>query len=190
MTNHSSDISSQMNYHFIQLEPGQSFRLNEYEKMVRLSPHSTFQCYFNVQDKLTLELCVARWWSSLTLIETNYSIEFHSILPSPTRSLHLRSSQAYQRFILQNLLANTYEDIEGLPLVNWKSFVQTLRPNKEESKIQILSKRDCLPPQRQIYQLILVFNLTLVNFLPFPFTTHRSYSVKSVGNSNQMSVFS
>ena len=169
MTNQSTDISAQMNFHFIQLEIGHSFRLNEYEKMIRLSPHSTFQCYFNVEEKLTLELCLARWWSSLTLIETNYSIEFHSILSSPSRSLHLRSSQSYQRFILQNLLKNTYEDIEGLPLVNWKSLVQTLRPNKDESKIQILSKRDCLSQQRQIYQLILVFNLTLVKFLCFSF---------------------
>lgn len=190
MTNESIDISAQMNFHFIQLEIGRSFRLNEYEKMIRLSPHSTFQCYFNVQEKLTLELCLARWWSSLTLIETNYSIEFHSILPSPSHSLHLRSSQSYQRFILQNLLRNTHEDIEGLPLVNWKAFVQTLRPNKDESKIQILSKRDCLSQQRQIYQLILVFNLTLVNSLHLSFNTHSSFSVKIIGNSNQMSVFS
>jgi len=81
--------------------------------------------------------------------------------------MHLRSSQVYERFILENRLNNTYEDINGLPIINWKCLVQTLRPNKDESKIQILSKRDCLPQQRQIYQLILVFNLTLVRQILF-----------------------
>jgi tripeptidyl-peptidase-2 len=157
-----------MNLHFIQLEPDRSFRLNEFEKIIRLSPLSNFQCYFNVQDKRTLELCLARWWSSLSIFETNYSIEFHSILPSPTRSIHLRSSQPYERFTLENRLNNTYEDIYGLPICNWKCLVQTLRPNKEESKIQILSKRDCLPDQRQVHQLILVFNFTIVtNYFHF-----------------------
>ena len=151
-----------MNLHFVQLEPDRSFRLSEFEKITRLSPHSSFQCYFNVQDKRTLELCLARWWSSLSIIETSYSIAFHSILPSPSRAIHLRSSQGYERFTLENRLNYTYEEINGLPVVSWKALVQTLRPNKEESKIQVLSKRDCLPEQRQIYQLILVFNLTLV----------------------------
>jgi hypothetical protein len=76
--------------------------------------------------------------------------------------LHLRSSQSYERFTLENRLNNTYEDIMGLPIINWKYLVQTLRPNKDESKIQILSKRDCLSEQRQIYQLILVYNFSLV----------------------------
>ena len=156
-----------MNLHFVQLEPGRSFRLTEFEKVVRLSPHGTFQCYFNVQNKRTVELCLARWWSSLTLIETNYSIEFHSIIMSPSLSLHLRSSQAYERFILENHLNNTYENLNGLPTINWQFLVQTLRPNKDESKIQILSKRDCLTEQRQIYQLILVYNFTLVTNLFF-----------------------
>ncbi|CAF4423224.1 unnamed protein product, partial [Adineta steineri] len=64
ITNHSCDISSLMNLHFIQLESGRSFRTNEFEKIIRLSPNAIFQCYFNVQDKRTLELCLARWWSS------------------------------------------------------------------------------------------------------------------------------
>jgi tripeptidyl-peptidase-2 len=162
-----------MNLHFVQLEPDRSYRSNELEKVIRLSPHSTFQCYFNVQDKRTLELCLARWWSSLTIIETSYSIEFHSILLSLSRSIHLRSSQSYERFILENRLNHTYEEIIGLPIINWKYLVQTLRPNKEESKIQILSKRDCLAEQRQIYQLILVFNFTLVRKKFFVFFIRR-----------------
>jgi tripeptidyl-peptidase-2 len=165
MTNHSCDISAQINLHFVQIESGRSFRLTEFEKIIRLSPLSTFQCYFNVQDKRTLELCLARWWSSLAIIDTTYSIGFHSILISPSISLNLRSSQSYERFYLQNRLNNTYEDIYGLPIVNWKYLVQTLRPNKDETKIQILSKRDCLPEQRQIYQLILVFNFSLVRII-------------------------
>jgi len=169
MRNLSDDLSAQMNYHFVQLEPGRSFRINEFEKVVRLSPNSTFECYFNVQDKRTLELCLARWWSSLSLIETNYSIEFHSIVLSPSNSLHLLSSQSYQRFYLENRLNLTYEEIFGLPILNWQFLVQTLRPNKDESKIQILSHRDLLTNQRQIYQLILVFNFNLVNSFLFRF---------------------
>jgi tripeptidyl-peptidase-2 len=176
--------------HFIQLEPGQSFRLTEYEKTIRLSPHSTFQCYFNVQDKRTLELCLARWWSSLSIIDTNYSIEFHSILISPSISIHLRSSQAYERFVLENRLNNTYEDINGLPIINWKYLVQTLRPNKDESKIQILTKRDFLFEQRQIYELILVFYFTLVRFIYFIlFSIQQIFLVKIIRNSSKMSIF-
>ncbi|CAF1250085.1 unnamed protein product [Rotaria magnacalcarata] len=162
ITNHSCDTSAKINLNFIQLEPGRSFHVTEFEKIIRLSPHSTFQCYFNVQDKRTLELCLARWWSSLAIVDTSYSIEFHSIIVSPSVSMHLRSSQSYERFILENRLYNTYEDINGLPIINWKYLVQTLRPNKDESKIQVLSKRDCLTEQRQIYQLILTYNLALL----------------------------
>jgi len=92
--------------------------------------------------------------------------------------MHLRSSQGYQRFILENRLNNTYEEINGLPIINWKCLVQTLRPNKDESKIQILSKRDCLPQQRQIYQLILVFNFTLVR--EFLFSIKKNILLSSV----------
>lgn len=192
MTNESTDISAQMNFHFVQLEIGRSFRLTEFEKMIRLSPHSTYQCYFYVQDKLTLELCLARWWSSISSIETNYSIQFHSILTTPSHSLHLRSSHSFERFILENRLKNTSEEISGLPLINWKTLVQTLRPNKDESKIQILSKRDCFPEQRQIYQLILVFNFTLVHFILLPFFSLNYFlliSVETFGNSSEMSLF-
>ena len=152
-----------MNLHFVQLEAGRSFRLNEFEKMVRLSPHSTHQSYLNVQEKRTLEVCLARWWSSLTLVETSYAIEFHSIICSPSLSLHLSSSQTYLRILLENHRTLTYENIVGLPSINWKCLVQTLRPNKDESKIQILSRRDCLSEQRQIYQLLFVYHLTLVS---------------------------
>ncbi|CAF1415083.1 unnamed protein product [Rotaria sordida] len=61
MTNHSSDISTQINLHFVQLEQGDSFHLTEFEKIINLLSHSTFQCDFNVQDKRTLELCLTRW---------------------------------------------------------------------------------------------------------------------------------
>ncbi|CAF4089647.1 unnamed protein product, partial [Adineta steineri] len=167
ITNHSSDISNKMTLHFLQLEPGRSHHTAEYVKTICLSPHETFQCYFNVQDKRTLELCLARWWSSLSVIDTSYSIKFHSILMSPSNSLHLRSSQSYERFVLENRLINTYENINGLPIINWKFLVQTIRPNKNESKIQVLSKRDCFIDQKQIYQLILVFNLTLLKSSDF-----------------------
>ncbi|CAF1525506.1 unnamed protein product, partial [Rotaria magnacalcarata] len=97
-----------------------------------------------------------------TLIDKSYSIQFYSILISPSNSLHLRSIQSYERFILENHLNNTYEEINGLPIVHWKYLVQTLRSNKDKSKIQILSKTDCLPEQRKVYQLILTFYFTLL----------------------------
>lgn len=155
-----------MDFHFIQLEVGRSFHLGESEKIVRLSPNSTFEHYFPVQDRRTLELCLARWWSSLSSIEMSYSIKFHSIVLSPSRSIHLSSSQSFQRILLENRFQMISEEISGLPLIQWKYLVQTLRPNKDESKIQILSYRDCFPQQRQIYHLILNYHFTLVRLLP------------------------
>ena len=183
---------AQIKLHFVQLEPGRSFRINEVGKIIRLLPHSTFQCYFNVQDKRTLELCLARWWSSLATIDSSYSIQFHSILISPSVSIHLRSSQAYERFILENRLNNAYEDIYGLPIVNWKYLVQPLRPNKDESKIQILSTRDCLSGRRQIYQLILTYNFTLVSTISLasPLLKKPLVLVKAFGNSSKVSISS
>lgn len=174
MRNHSVDVSCQMDFHFVQLEVGRSFHLGEFEKIVRLSPNSSYQCYFPVEEHRTLELCLARWWSSLALIETSYSISFHSIVLSPNRSIHLSSSQFYQRILLENRFQFSSEEISGLPLIQWKYLVQTLRPNKEESKIQILSHRDCFPQQRQIYQLILNYHFTLVRLSSFSssFSSH------------------
>ena len=189
--NHSSDVLAQMKLHFVQLEPGLSFRINEVGKIIHLLPHSTFQFYFNVQDKRTLELCLARWWSSLATIDSSYSIQFHSILISPSVSIHLHSSRAYERFVLENHLNNTYEDISGLPIVNWKCLVQPLRPNKDESKIQILSTRDCLSDRRQIYQLILTYNFTLVSIISLasPLLKKKTiFLVKAFRNSNKVSI--
>ncbi|CAF1300431.1 unnamed protein product, partial [Rotaria sordida] len=64
-----------------------------------------------------------------------YSIQFHSILILPFISLQLRSSQSYERFILENRLNYTYEDRNDLPILNWKYLTQTLRPNKHEISI-------------------------------------------------------
>lgn len=191
MRNHSLDVSSQMNFHFVQLESGRSFRLTEFEKLARLSPQSTFQCYFSVQDRRTLELCLARWWSSLTPIETSYSIEFHSLVVSPSLSIHLSSSQAYQRVILENRSTRSSEEILGLPTIQWKSLVQTLRPMKDESKIQLLSFRDCFPQQRHISQLILVYHFTLVcRRFSSSSSLIVSSLVESVRSDDQMSVSS
>ena len=74
--NNSLDHSSQMNLHFVQLEMDQSFRLNQFEKQIRLSPRSRFQCYFLVEEKRTLEICLARWCSSLTNIQLNFYLLF------------------------------------------------------------------------------------------------------------------
>ena len=171
MRNHSLDVSSQLNFHFVQLESGRSFRLTEFEKIVRLSPQSHFQCYFPVQDRRTLELCLARWWSSVAPIETSYSLEFHSLVIHPSLSIHLSSSQAYQRLLLENRSSRSTEEILGLPTIQWKSLVQTLRPNKEESRIQLLSFRDCFPQERQISQLILVYHFTLVSSFTLSFSS-------------------
>jgi tripeptidyl-peptidase II len=174
MRNHSMDASCQMCFHFVQLEVARSFRLTEFDKSVRLSPNGTFQCYFHVQDKRTLELCVACWWSSLSSIESDYDIEFHSVVVSPSTSIHLSSSQAYQRILLENRVRSTCEQITALPVVHWKSLVQTLRPNKDESRIQCLSRRDCFAQQRQIQQLVLVYHFTLVRRRSFDMSPSHS----------------
>lgn len=161
MKNRSTDSSSLFNIHFIQLEPGRTFRANESEKLVRIDPESSFQTCLNVHQRRTIEICVSRWWSSLSMTESDYSIKFLSLIVSPS-IVQLSSSQSYQRFVVENRLQHRNQELSGPPTIQWKHLVQTLRPNKDESKIQILSNRDCLPRQRQIHQLLLVYNLSLV----------------------------
>ncbi|CAF1324405.1 unnamed protein product [Didymodactylos carnosus] len=154
--NHSQDISAVMNFHFISLEPKKSFRLNEYEKMVRVNAQSTYECVFKVQESRTLEACVARWWSSLSTIDSTYSLKFHSFNVSPS-TIHLSSTQGYERLDVQTRLQ--LEDIQ--PTVTWKYFVQSLRPTASDTKIQCLSHRDLLPGGKQIYELLLTYNFNL-----------------------------
>ena len=56
--------------------------------------------------------------------------------------MYLHRSQSYERFILENRLNTIDEDINDLPIVDWKYLLQILRLNKDESKIKILSKED------------------------------------------------
>ena len=75
-------------------------------------------------------------------IITVTTIGIYSKLISPSISLYLHRSQSYERFILENRLNTIDEDINDLPIVDWKYLLQILRLNKDESKIKILSKED------------------------------------------------
>lgn len=140
--------------HGVQLRPHCSVKTNEFHKMFFLNALAEVTCAFPVQERRTLELCIAKWWANIGNLLINYSISFHGLHPNQ-QNIVMQGAESIHRIDVTSLLR--YEEI--LPVVTLKSYVVVLRPS--ENKIQPLGCRDIIPDGRQIYELILTYNFNI-----------------------------
>ncbi|XP_023235229.1 tripeptidyl-peptidase 2-like [Centruroides sculpturatus] len=140
--------------HAVQIRPQCSVKTNEFHKMFFLNALAEVTCSFPVQERRTLELCIAKWWANVGNLLISYNISFHGVQPNQ-QSIVMQGAESIHRIDVASFLR--YEEI--MPAVTLKSYVTVLRPS--ENKIQPLGCRDIIPEGRQIYELVLTYNFNI-----------------------------
>ncbi|XP_038630286.1 tripeptidyl-peptidase 2-like [Scyliorhinus canicula] len=153
LTSKSEDTTSEFVVHTIQLQKQMAFRVHEFYHHLCLSEKASVADAFPVQEEKTIEICIARWWSSLRHATIDYVISFHG-LKCNSDTLHIHASEGIARF--DTTASLKYEEL--LPVVTLKTWVQTLRP--VDSQTRPLGSRDILPRNRQLYELVLTYNFS------------------------------
>ncbi|XP_045114338.1 tripeptidyl-peptidase 2-like isoform X1 [Portunus trituberculatus] len=150
-----SDKCQRFTLHAVQLKPKSSVKTLEYYKVTNLGCNETSSHVFSVRGGYTLEVCLARWWSSLVDGQVQVFVEFHSLRPSQ-EEVTLFCSDGVQRVDVWSGLRNE----EMSPQATLKHHAQVLMPT--ESKVEVLGGvRDTIPESRPVYQLILSYSLSL-----------------------------
>ncbi|XP_007891027.1 tripeptidyl-peptidase 2 [Callorhinchus milii] len=151
MVSKSEDKTSEFVVHAIQLQKQKAFRVHEFYKHLYLSEKASLRDAFPVIAGKTIEICIARWWSSLDDVEIDYCISFQG-LSCNSDTLHIHASEGVVRFDATASLK--YEELS--PALTLKNWVQTLRP--VEAKTRPLGSRDVLPHNRHLYELVLTYS--------------------------------
>ncbi|KAH7963822.1 hypothetical protein HPB52_023145 [Rhipicephalus sanguineus] len=140
--------------HAMQLRPMYSCETAEFQKTCMLPPSAEASHAFSVIGGLTLELCLAKWWTNLGDVDVDCTLTFYGLQPNPSR-LVMRSSEGVYRFDVTSQLRPE----EVSPAASLKQHVIVLRP--AESKVRPLGARDVIPDGRVIYEIQLTYNFAL-----------------------------
>ncbi|XP_048461210.1 tripeptidyl-peptidase 2-like [Rhincodon typus] len=92
LTSKSEDTTSEFVVHTIQLQKQMAFRVHEFYRHLYLSEKASAADAFPVLEEKTIEICIARWWSSLRHTTIDYVISFHGLkCNSDTLHIDIRS---------------------------------------------------------------------------------------------------
>lgn len=139
--------------HVLQVLPRRSCKSIDTNKTITLNSNSDITMGFQVKSEMTLEVVIAKYWANIGDIIVDYNIAFHGIKPNqPSITMHAADG-------IHSVEVTTLNGEEILPSLVLKNSVQVLRP--AEFNVNSLGKRDIIPPSRQIYELVLVYNFTL-----------------------------
>nr|CAI5846072.1 unnamed protein product [Callosobruchus analis] len=149
----SDEDSGRFVIHTLQAIPRQHCEALEMNKTVPVTSKADAFVYFPVKGDLILELVIAKYWANLGEANLDYSLSFHGVKPNePVITMHAADG-------IHTVEVKTLQGEDISPSVNLKASVQILKP--AEHKIAPLTSRDIIPPNRQIYELVLVYNFTL-----------------------------
>lgn len=139
--------------HCIQIVPRQSCKSVDYNKHLTVSSNSDTSLCFQIRAGLVLEVVVAKYWADLGGGSLDYTLSFYGVKPNqPAIMMHAADG-------IHLVEVTSLQGEEILPNISLKNSVQILRPS--EAKVSPLTSRDVVPPGRQIYELLLVYNFHL-----------------------------
>lgn len=139
--------------HCIQIVPKQSCKSIDYNKLLTVSSNSDASLCFQIRSGLVLEVVVAKYWADLGDGLLDYTISFYGVKPNQPTITMLAADG------IHSVEVTTLQGEETLPNISLKNSVQILKPT--EAKVNPLTSRDVIPPGRQIYELVLVYNFHL-----------------------------
>ncbi|GBP73480.1 Tripeptidyl-peptidase 2 [Eumeta japonica] len=140
--------------HTMQILPRRSCRSHENQKLVTVNSEAPTLLPFRVMGGITLEVVLAKYWANIGDLVVDYSIEFHGIKPDFGTRMTFHGAEGLHAV---NVIPFRMEEVQPSAQIKYNEPV--LRPS--ESKISPLSKRDVIPPSRQIYQLVNTYNFHL-----------------------------
>ncbi|XP_035787655.1 tripeptidyl-peptidase 2-like [Anopheles albimanus] len=138
--------------HTLQILPMKFCKEMELQKILPVNGTApTIQPVMVTGDHI-IEICIAKFWSNFGTLPLRYSVKFRGISPLNGNIMH--SANGIHRIDLKAL---TSEEVQ--PTVSLKTAAMVLKPS--DSKLTPLTQRDVLHPARQIYQIILAYQLSL-----------------------------
>ncbi|CAH0592745.1 unnamed protein product [Chrysodeixis includens] len=137
--------------HTMQLLPKRSCRCHETQKMINVNAEAPTVLPFQLVGGVTLEVVIAKYWANIGDLSVEYSVEFHGLKPDFGSRLSLGAGEGVRGVLLGAL---RLQDVQ--PSATLKYSEPVVRPT--ESKLTPLTARDIIPPSRQIYQLVNVYN--------------------------------
>jgi len=127
----------------------------ECQKYVTLLPGLTSVSTIAVEEGVTIEIDVARLWSTIGTTKVDVSVEFRGVKPVPS-SLHMVSGNGGSLVRLYSELKDEYVN-PAAKLTKWRS---PLRP-KGTPIVAPLTDRDVFPPYKEkVYQLLLTYEFS------------------------------
>ncbi|XP_050519115.1 tripeptidyl-peptidase 2 [Diabrotica virgifera virgifera] len=139
--------------HASQLVPKQYCKALEINKTIAVTSKCETILNFPVREDLILELVIAKYWANVGEAHLDYSISFWGVKPNqPAVTMHSADG-------IHTVEVKTLQGEDIAPSINIKAAVQIVKPT--EGKIMPLTLRDVIPPSRQIYELVLVYNFNL-----------------------------
>ncbi|RZC37164.1 tripeptidyl-peptidase 2 [Asbolus verrucosus] len=139
--------------HSMHILPKQSCKTLESNKAVTVTSNVDSIISFQVRSNVVLEVVIAKYWANLGELNLDYSLSFYGI-KSNQQSITMHAADG-----IHSIEVTSLQGEEILPSITLKNSVQILKPS--EAKVSPLTSRDVIPPNRQIYELLLVYNFTL-----------------------------
>ncbi len=149
------DTPRTMVLHAVQLVPGAPYTEYELREYLTLAPDGEEIRSLKIAGGRTLEVCLAQFWSSLGETSCDVSVTFHGVLPDRTE-LALHAAEVATRVLVTAPLRR-----ERLaPAGTLDTLRRTVRPRQADLR-PLDGVRDRLPEQRQIYELVLTYDVKL-----------------------------
>lgn len=152
------DNSRLLALHALQLFRGTPYRDNEEDKYMRLSPGSTHVASWAVHPGVTMELTLARYWSTIGDTSCTATLYFRGVVPSMS-PLTITGGQKVSPMLRVSAPLASETIAPSAKLDKWTT---TVFPTTA-GKVSPLGERDFLPDGRPIYQLALEYEFDQVD---------------------------
>ena len=149
--------------HAIQLLPDKRTAQTEHHKIIIVEPEGEDHDFFHVYGGHTLELCLAKIWSSPGEADVRLQVTFHGARPTMTQ-LTLLSTEQSHMVKIRNALR--FEEV--CPSITLRHLCRPLRPT--DSKIMPLGPKDVFPDGQQLFALQLGYNFNVSKAADFNFS--------------------
>ncbi|CAG9759947.1 unnamed protein product [Ceutorhynchus assimilis] len=149
----SNEDSGRFVIHTMQSLPRQHCKALETVKNIAVTSKTETSVSFQLKEDNVVEVVIAKYWANTGDATLDYSLTFYGVKPNqPFVNMHAADG-------IHSVEVKTLQGEEISPSITLKNAVQILKPI--DAKIFPLSNRDVIPPNRQIYELVLVYNFSI-----------------------------
>lgn len=141
-------------FHAVQLFRGNSYKTNEKKSYFTLNNASSHALSWQVTSGVTMELCIARNWSTIGDINCNVTLYFRGIIPIPDVITITGGSMVSDQIRIFSPLS----DVDINPSGKFDKWSKVIKPIKT-GEISILGERDVTFDDVVFYQLVLEYEI-------------------------------